>query len=331
MKTVFAVALLVVVCGLCAADEPLMSAGVGDAVVAVVNKEVIRRSDLLERASDALDKLELSTSPSEQQKLTRQVLYATLRALIDEKLLLVEAQRLTRQNEPFAKLVDDRVDARIEDERRNAGGEAAFAEALDKQGLTRAEYRTRLRAEIMRDLVLYYFVTRDLSVSPGDLLEYYRKDLDRFQEPARVKFRQIFIRADKHENRAQAAELAQYLAGLLDKQHDFAKLAEEYSDGPRAEEGGLWDLRQGARPPPIDKLLFSLPVGEVGGPVETDTGFTIVKVEARNPARTIPFEEVQQSLEAELLRRKRLERYQRLVERLEQQNYVEIVGQDESG
>lgn len=110
----------------------------------------------------------------------------------------------------------------------------------------------------------------------------------------------------------------------LRKGEPFAELAKNRSNGPRRENGGLWDfVRQGVRPKPVDQLLFSLPVGEVGGPVETEIGYTIVKVEAHKPGRTIPFEEVQPKIEALLKARRQDVRYLELMRRLEEENYVE--------
>jgi parvulin-like peptidyl-prolyl isomerase len=111
--------------------------------------------------------------------------------------------------------------------------------------------------------------------------------------------------------------------GLLQKQHDFADLARKYSEGPHAQEGGLWDfVRQGVRPEPLDKLIFSLPVGEAGGPVQTNIGYTIIMVEARRKARTIPFEEVQAQLEKQLLQEEWQRRYKQLIKRLEKEHHV---------
>ncbi len=328
LRNIFSTAaLLGAICGLCHAEQALdeAAAPISNVVVAIVNQEVIEHSDVLQRASPEFLKLEEGMAQSEREQRTREILEKALRALIDEKLLLTEAERLSKKNEAFGRLIDDRIALTLEAERRRTGGEAAFHDSLEKAGLTHATYVKRVRHKIMRELVRYHFVTRDLSVSPAELYEHYRKNLSRLSEPDKVRYRQIFIRVDKNKSRAKARELAEYLMDLLEKRHDFASLAREYSDGPHAEEGGLWDfMGRGARPPPIDDLLFSLPIGEVGEPLETDIGFTLVKVAARSPARIIPFEEVQGRLEAELLDRKWLERYRRLIRRLQEQNYVKI-------
>ena len=56
-----------------------------------------------------------------------------------------------------------------------------------------------------------------------------------------------------------------------------------------------------------------------------ESGFLIVKVEERKPARTRAFEEVQRPIEEMLLARKRISRFDALMRRLEAENYVEYV------
>ena len=120
------------------------------------------------------------------------------------------------------------------------------------------------------DYVRYQFVMRDLSVAPREVREYYEQNLNQFEEPAQVKFRGIFIRVTETQNREAARKSADDLLLQLKKPADFAQLAKERS-ALHAEEGGLWDFtEQGTLPKPVDDLLFSLPVGEIGGPVETE-------------------------------------------------------------
>ena len=297
----------------------------GDRVVAVVNQDVITEKDLRDRAAAALDALESGLSPAEREERTTLILLSALRALVDEKLLLAEARRIQKDNPTAAQRMEAAVERRLEKECRAAGGVVVFRESLEKAGLSYSEYVERLRNRIFREILLHEFVDRNTSVSPAEMLEYYRRNQEQFQEPPQARHRQIFVSADKYESRAKAEEAAEYLAELLRKEYDFAKLARENSDGPRAGEGGLWDfMRQGLRPKPIDELLFSLPIGEVGGPVATEIGFTLVTVEARKPARTIPFEEVQAEIREKLVEQERFRRYHRLIRRLEGESCVEI-------
>jgi len=319
-----------------AADEPL---AVRDSVVAVVNKQVITLREVLARSGPALADLERDSSLSEDERRRRKndVNAAVLREMVTEKLLVAEGNRLLNANEGMKKRFDENIQNRIQEERRNAGGDAALREALRKKGLTYETYSDQVRDETLMDFVRYQFVMRDLSVAPREVREYYEQNRNQFEEPAQVKFRGIFIRVTESQNREAARKSADDLLVRLlvqpRKPTDFAQFAKERS-AVHAEDGGLWDFtEQGTLPKPVDDLLFSLPVGEIGGPVETEmpgplgveTGFFIVKVEERKPARTRAFEEVQRSIEEMLLARKRISRFDALIRRLEAENYVEYV------
>jgi len=295
-------------------------------VVALVNREVITSGDVMDRAASRIAALDPETPLGERQDASEEILNETLQLIIEEHLLVAEGERVLKLNAGLAKRIDKSVSEQLEKERLAAGGAVAFREALAQKGLRYADYVKRVRLRMVRDLVLYRYVVSDISVSPDELLDFYRKNLDRFREPAQVKYRQIFVRNRKYESRDKAQEMAEYLIGLLRKQHDFAKLAVEYSDGPHAADGGLWDFtRRGVRPKPIDDLLFSLPVAEVGGPVETEIGFTILKLVERTSARTVPFEEAQQKIAPVLQAKKRNDRYAELIGRLKAGNYVEVL------
>jgi len=299
--------------------EPLR---VGDAAVAVVDDCVITREQLLSRARA----LQGERQAGAESSLSEEVIREALDQLIRERLLVAEARRLMATREAWSKRLDDLVQREQERIRSRAGGARAFQEQLKDLGLRPDEFILSLREHLMERLVLEAFVERDLSVSPEEMRARYRRDLERFRVPERVQCRQIFVSARAASDRKKALETANYLLDLLRKGHDFGRLAKQYSDGPHAADGGLWEfMTRGNWPEAIDEALFSLPVGEVAGPIEREDGFSIVKVEARRPGRLRPFEEVQEELRAELLAEKRRERERRLMERLRREHYVEIL------
>ena len=300
-----------------------------EAVVAIVDRSMITRQEVSQRIAAAIKATSGPLTAEEEARLRTTMFPKAREGLIEEKLLVAEAERMLEMFEPFARKLDREAVLYLERERRRAGGHKEFNRMLREAGLTYKDYVERVRQEIMQARVLEQFVYRDLSVSPAETVAYYKKNIHLYKEPARVQCRQIFIRANRDPEKEgldfdKARRTADYVMELLKQDHDFAGLARKYSDGPHAEEGGLWDfVGRGARPEAIDKLLFSLPVGQVGGPVETEIGYTIVKVQARQEARTAPFEEVQEQIERLLLREERLRRYQRLIARLEKEHHVE--------
>ena len=63
---------------------------------------------------------------------------------------------------------------------------------------------------------------------------------------------------------------------------DFADLAKAHSKCPSGRQGGdLGSFGRGAMVPEFDQVVFSAPVGEVQGPVQTQFGFHLLEVTSR--------------------------------------------------
>ena len=119
------------------------------------------------------------------------------------------------------------------------------------------------------------------------------------------------------ESRAQADSILTAINGG----GDFGDLAEKHSlDKGTAVRGGDFgrDFRWGELIPSLQELLFSLDEGAVGGPIETDFGWHVVKVKTRNEVERIPLEELRTPIESRLRRqaqeRRRLEQVDELRE-----------------
>jgi parvulin-like peptidyl-prolyl isomerase len=294
-----------------------------DAVVAVVNDRAITRDAVEGRIAELIETREPGLSPEAAAEQQRRLFSAAREALIAEQLVLAEADRLIAERPAFEPILEHMAQERIESARAKAGGDAALRAQVKEEGLAFDAYVEQVRAGMKRRVVLEQFVEKDLSASPAELRDHYRRNLPRFRTPTRVRCRLIIVSGGGPSDRPQALKTAAYVMELIEKDHDFVRLAKQYSDGPHAAEGGLWDY---ARPeaflPPVARVLEGLAVNDVSGPIETDEGFTIVKVVGRKEGRLAPYEEVQDELEREVIAAKRRERMDRLIERLEREHYV---------
>ena len=183
---------------------------VRDAVVAVVDEDVITRGQVMDQAKPRLEEAASALVGEEGDRRVSEILRATLRNIIDERLLIAEAERLVKANDGFKRRVEDRVQQQMEEERREAGGEIPFREKLKESGLTAEKHQQQARRNILREVVIYQFVVRGLSISPDEVRQYYRDNPDEFREAAQVRYRQIFVRVASPAARDGALEPVSY-------------------------------------------------------------------------------------------------------------------------
>lgn len=133
-----------------------------------------------------------------------------------------------------------------------------------------------------------------------------------FDQDEEVRARHILIRvpqgegigpeeADRTAREAAVAARARIEAG-----ESFEDVAEELSEDPGSKDrgGDLGFFPRGRMVKPFEDAAFSLPVGELGGPVKSVHGWHVIRVEEKREAKTTTLEEARPSLALELLRRR---------------------------
>lgn len=131
-------------------------------------------------------------------------------------------------------------------------------------------------------------MAHEVEPAPAQIHAYYRQHADMFMQ-ARAHVLRVSDRTAlaSHSQRTpqQAWEKIQALAQQLRHGADFATLARENSDDPatRAQGGELNYVSRHTQIPEIDRLLWTLPPGQLSAPVPTRFGYELVQVEDRRP------------------------------------------------
>ncbi len=141
-----------------------------------------------------------------------------------------------------------------------------------------------------------------------------------------VRARHILVRVPiSRSDTLRAKEVAEEVRAKAASGEDFSALVSEYSQDPstkdRGGELGLFSLEE--LPPPFDEVVKDLGPGQTGGPILSEFGYHIVKVVEKTEARTPTLEEMRDRLKAYLTQRKMAEEYEKWMEKLRQQVYVE--------
>ena len=151
-----------------------------------------------------------------------------------------------------------------------AAREAGYAEDSSYQAEVES-YRDQLAGPYFTDKEIFDDIVRDI--------------YDKQAEEVRV--RHLLIRpsaSDTAAARARATALRDSLAaGLL----DFETAARAYSEDPSAEANGgdIGYITGGLTVLPFEDLAYDTPVGQIGGPVQTQFGYHVIEVLGRRPAQ----------------------------------------------
>lgn len=185
-------------------------------------------------------------------------------------------------------------------------------------GISLEDYRNELKEQLLRDKYIQskigsYKLTVDtktdfiidIVVSPKEMREYFETNKERFTKSERIKTRQIILKVGESRTVAETKELAEMIVSQLGKGDDFDKLARQYSD-IKAESGGLWDwAEKGSFIPELEKIIYSLKIGEISPVITTDKNIIIVKIEDKitsQPDFATP--EIQEEIKRILVNRK---------------------------
>ena len=149
-------------------------------------------------------------------------------------------------------------------------------------------------------------VAAGIEVSDQAVADYYAANAAQFGRPELRSASHILIAADKNADaatRAQAKAKATELVQTLQKSPGrFAELARTQSQDPgsAAQDGSLGSFGRGMMVKPFEDAVFSMKPNEIRGPVESDFGFHIIRLDGIEPAQAAPLAEVRAAVVDEL-------------------------------
>ena len=149
--------------------------------------------------------------------------------------------------------------------------------------------------EIRRDEV-----ARSVSITEQQLQEFYEFNSDRYLQEEQRRARHILILFDNDE--AGAEIVANEMLTRVRAGGSFEELARQYSkDGGTAAQGGdLGTLTRTQMPDELGDEIFSMSTGDIVGPLKSDFGFHIVRLDEILERGPLPLEQIRAALLTEL-------------------------------
>ncbi|MBI4528759.1 MAG: peptidylprolyl isomerase [Deltaproteobacteria bacterium] len=234
-----------------------------------------------------------------------------LEDFIIERLLAAEI------NQAGIKVAAEDIDRYIDQiKEKNRLNDADLAEALRREGMTLEKYRSSVRSKLEQNELINRQVHNRINITAEDVERYYKLNSKKYSSGERVRLRHILFTLPKDASPESEKEIIQKAHGIRRRAlagEDFGKLAQEYSEGAGSSAGGdIGWVTPGSLLKEIEEPAFhKVAVGELSEPVRTSLGIHVIKVDARDPGRILPFSEVKEKIREELLAKALEERYQK--------------------
>jgi peptidyl-prolyl cis-trans isomerase SurA len=254
-----------------AAVQPL------DRVVAIVDNDVVMQSQLDQRTHEVQQTIAKRgggvppASALEQQVLER---------------LIVENLQLQIGERSGIRITDEELNQAIGTiAQRNGMSVEQFRAALARDGLSFDDARDQVKREMVISRVRQRRVAERIQVSEQEVKNFLASDLGKAQLSEEFRLANILIPTPESAS-SDAIQTAGKQAVEIYKQlksgADFGQVAIARSASENALEGGEMGWRKAAQlPPPFDRLLSSMAVGDVTEPVRTPGGFIILKLQEK--------------------------------------------------
>lgn len=318
MKPFFKPAVLAVaaVVSFCAA--PLEAAdGTLDRILVVVNDEIISEQDLRSAAEPVVAQYRASLSGSGLEEKVAAAKRQILEQLIDERLVrgVAKREKIT---------IDEKeVDEMMNEVQSKFPSREVFERVMGDQGMSFEKLRERFRDQILGRRVVDMNVKSRVSVSPGDVRNFYDSNPEHFRAPERIRVRHILVRTGDLRSEEEAGLLAQSLVIRMENGESMEALAEQYSEAAEGPGGGdMGWVERGQFVEHIDKEIFNLAVAGRTRPIKSQLGFHIFQAEERTPAETRAFEQVRGRVENYLFKMKTAELLTEYLKELRKKAYI---------
>lgn len=307
---------------LAASAASLSAAQLVEAIVVRVGDRIITTTQFKKRLRDGFNEIDQTMPPDKAAARKEELRKNLVNDLISELLIKDRADRLNLTvNDAEIKEAITRLKQQY-----NITTDQQFDESLKTSGMTRADMEARLRDTLLTNKVFTRELRNREDLSDKELRERYDREKEHYRLPERAKLFEIIIpRPDDPAAAAHAGQRAQEVAEQARVAPAFAKFAATVPENAVKEKGGdLGEVARGELLPDLDKAVFNASSGAVLGPINTKSGWHIVKVEQRLPSEVPAFESVKDKLRKDVSDEAFQRDYKAYIERLRKDAYIEI-------
>ena len=246
-----------------------------DRVVAVINDEVILKSELDQRVADITRQVEAQGTALPPENILR-------KQVLDQMIMTrLELQMASNKGINVSDDVLNQNLSRIAE--RNGLTLAQLPAKLQQEGMNYPDFRQDMRSQLIISQLEQQVVSDQMHITPREVQAQIDADAANGNANDQYHLSQILITIPAQASADQltaARKQADDIYQKLKKGADFAATAVEYSQGQQALKGGDLGWRKGSELPTIfaDAVRHMNP-GDISEPISSPSGFHIVKLD----------------------------------------------------
>ena len=194
-----------------------------------------------------------------------------------------------------------------------------FSADAVEQGLDKTEEFARILENTRRDILAQLAMreaVKNVKVTEEEAKEYYEANPKKCKKEETVQAKHILV-----EDEDKCTDI---LNSIVSGEISFEEAAKQHSTCPSGQQGGdLGEFGHGQMVKEFDEAAFAAEPGKVVGPVKTQFGYHLIRVEKKNEAEVQPFEAVKATIVNTLFQKKQNDTYEAKEKELKEK-YVEM-------
>ena len=204
----------------------------------------------------------------------------------------------------------------------NPQGRAAVLEQLIAQRLFLLDAQRNLYerepafkeqlAAIKDQLLMEYAISKcveGVRVTEEEVKAYYEEHKDDLNAGETVNASHILVDSEEKAN--------EILASIHAGEITFEDAAKQFSTCPSSAQGGnLGDFGRGQMVPEFDEAVFAMEEGQIAGPVKTQFGYHLIKLNTKNEAVAVAYKDIRNELYGQVTQQKQQAAYQKKINQL---------------
>jgi parvulin-like peptidyl-prolyl isomerase len=299
---------------------PLHSQEVVEAIVAVVNDDIITLSEYKKNFDAIYQMLSSQFQGEEFNARYDQLKSNLLETMITELLLLQEARKQDLD-------VSEQLVMYIENMKKqnNIESDEQLIQAMQQQGINFEDWKDEQEEMLQKQAVIFMEVNRSIVIDESEMLSYYRTYPEEFTEAPEFRIRVIYL---SNENKSEGDLQAKMkeIDTRLSNGEEMASLAGEYSEGPEKEtQGDLGTFKKGELEKNLEQAVEALEEGQTSSWLSLSNGMYLVRVEEKKESRLKSFDEVRKDIEQKLFTEQSQVKQDEYLKELKSESYIRIL------